>query len=504
MKIFTTEEIREIDRYTIEVEGVPSLELIERVAEGVVAEITERWLPSKPMAIFAGPGNNGADALAAARLLINKGFNPKIFLFNIGGDKLSKDCAASRDRLLELPEIDFTEIVTNFSLPDLQKSHLVVDGLFGSGLREPLSGGFMALVRYINESKATVISIDVPSGLFGDWNSNSINRNIIHADLTLAIQFPHIAFFIKDNFELVGEWKILDIGLSAKAIASTFPSFYLVEDEDVRRKLKRRNPFCSKADFGSAAIVSGSYGMMGAAVIAAKAAVRAGVGKLTVVSPRCGFNIIQTSVPDALFDYDKNDFVTSRINLKHEYNAIAIGPGLGTHEMTVAALEDFLVATKRPVVLDADALNCISMRPGMLNSIPVLSIITPHAGEFDRLFGVQPSAEARLKKAIEMANAYNIFIILKGHFTAIIRPDGKVYFNSSGTPAMATAGSGDCLTGILTAFLAQGYLPEIASLMAVFIHGRAGELAEEENGIYGVTATYIAANVGKAIKLTMC
>lgn len=500
MKIFTNEEIREIDRYTIEVEGVPSLELIERVAEGVTEEISSRWLPTKPVAVFAGPGNNGADALAVARLLVERGFKPSVYLFNIGGDRLSDDCRECRDKLMAFPDVEFNEIINNFSLPDLQRSHLVIDGLFGSGLREPLTGGFVSLVRYINESNATVISIDVPSGMFGDWNSNSINRNIIHADLTFAIQFPRISFFLSDNAELVGEWKIIDIGLSRKAIVGTMPSFYLVEDEDVRRKLRLRNPFCSKADFGSVAIVAGSYGMMGAAVLSAKSALRAGAGKVTVVSPRCGFNVLQSSVPEAMFVSDKNDIVTTRINLRHEYNAVAIGPGIGTHELTVAALDDFLASTKRPVILDADALNCIAGRPTMLNNIPVLSVITPHAGEFDRLFGSQPSAEARLKKAIEMAHRYNIFIILKGHYTAIVRPDGRVYFNSSGTPAMATAGAGDCLTGIIASLSAQGYLPEIASLMGVFIHGRAGELAEYEQGLYGVTSGDIADNVGKAIK----
>lgn len=503
MKIFTNDEIREIDRYTIETEGVPSLELIERVASGIASDIIENWIPEKPVVVFAGPGNNGADALSVARILTEHGFRPSVFLFNIGGDRLSEDCRKCRDRLLEIPDVDLTEIVSNFSLPDLQKHHLVIDGLFGSGLRDPLSGGFVTLVRYINESRATVLSIDVPSGLFGDWNGSNISRNVIHADVTYAIQFPRISFFLSDNQKLIGRWKLIDIGLSRKAIASTMPSFYLVEDEDVRRKLKPRNPFCSKADLGSAAIVAGSYGMMGAAVLAARSALRAGAGKVTVISPRCGFSVLQTAVPEAIMQFDKNDQVTTRISLNHDYTAVALGPGIGTHELTVTAIDDFLVSAKKPVIIDADALNCIAGNPAMLNNLPVLSIITPHAGEFDRLFGVQPSAEARLRKAIEMAHLYNIFIILKGHYTAIVRPDGRVYFNSSGTPAMATAGAGDCLTGIIASFLAQGYLPEIASLMGVFVHGRAGELAEEEQGLYGVTAGDIAANVGKAIKSIM-
>lgn len=503
MKIFTTEEIREIDRYTIEVEGVASIELIERVGKAVSDEIVGRWLPSKPVAVFAGPGNNGADALATARILCEKGFRPSVYLFNIGGNSLSEDCRICRDRLVQMPGVDFTEITSNFSLPDLQKSHLVIDGLFGSGLKGSLLGGFVALVRYINETGATVISIDVPSGMSGDWNVDTIHRNIIHATMTIAIQFPRPSFFLKDNANLVGEWKVVDIGLSQKAIATTMPTYYFVENEDVKRRLRQRNAFSSKADFGSLAIVAGSYGMMGAAILASRAALRAGVGKLTTISPQCGFNIIQSTVPEALFQADKNSLITSHIQLAHEYSAVAIGPGIGTHESTIAALDDFLASYKRPIVLDADALNCMARRPSMLNNLPVLSILTPHVGEFDRLFGVQPSDEARLRKAVEVSAHYNIFIILKGHYTAVIRPDGRIYFNSSGTPAMATGGSGDCLTGIVGSLLAQGYLPEIASLMGVYIHGRAGEIAEARQGVYGVTAGDIADSVGLAIKLIM-
>lgn len=319
----------------------------------------------------------------------------------------------------------------------------------------------------------------------------------------MAIQFPRLSFFLADNAELVGEWKVLDIGLSEHAIATSPANFCLIEKRDVHRRLRHRKEFSSKADFGSAVIYAGSYGMMGAAVLAARGALRAGVGKLTINSPKCGNMILQSSVPEALFRYNRNDFNIVDIHPERDFNAIAIGPGLGTDERTVKALEDFLASINQPVILDADALNCIALKPAMLNNIPVLSIITPHAGEFDRLFGPQPSSEARLRKAIEMAKHYNILIILKGRYTAIVRPDGKVYFNSSGCPAMATAGSGDVLTGVLASILAQGYQAELASIIAVYIHGLAGELAAAEHGEYGVTAGDIANNIGRAIKETM-
>lgn len=504
MKLFTTEEIRAIHRYTIENEGVSSLDLIERVGEGVADEIAVRWRPNKPTIIFAGPGNNGADALAAARMLYERGFRPEIYLFNIGGDKLSADCAAERDRLLgAAPEVNFAEVTNNFSMPEITVNHLVVDGLFGSGLREELKGGFKILVQYLNDEKATVVSIDVPSGLLGDWNPQIVNRNTVHATLTLAIQFPRISFFMADNAELVGEWKVLDIGLSEQAIAKTPTNYRLTDKRYIRYRLRPRLPFTSKADYGSAIIYGGSYGMMGAAQLAARGALRSGVGKLTVCAPKCGFQIMQTAVPEALFSYNQGDLHITEIYPDREYNAIAIGPGIGTNELTIKALENFLASADRPVILDADAINCMAIKPAMLNTLPLLSVLTPHVGEFDRLFGAQPSSEARLRKAIEMARYYSVIIVLKGHNTAIVDPHGNVFFNSSGTPAMATAGAGDVLTGVIAAFMAQGFPPIQAAFTSVYIHGVAGELAEEEQGEYGVTAGDIAANIGKAIRQTM-
>lgn len=503
MKIFNNETIRAIDIATIEKEGVSSMELIERAADAISNEIVSRWRANKPVTVFAGSGNNGADALLVARSLIEQGYNPDVFLFNIGGDRLSEECKECKERLLELGNVNFVEVINNFNLPSLTSKHLVIDGLFGSGLNRPLEGGFMSLVRYINDSQATIVAIDVPSGLLGDWNSNPINRNIIHANLTLAIQFPRLSFFLKDNSELVGEWKVLDIDLSTEAIQNSYSDYFLVEKADIRRALRRRDTFASKADCGSALLVVGSYGMMGAAILCANGAARSGAGKITVHAPRCGYNVMQTAVPEAMFEADQHDIISTNILPRHNYNAIAIGPGLGTNELTIKALEEFLKKSSMPVILDADALNCIAQRPALLNHLPANSIITPHAGEFDRIFGEHRSDEARLKTALAKAQKYGIIIVLKGRYTAVVRHDEKIYFNSSGNASLATAGSGDVLTGLMAGFMAQGYAPEIASLIAVYIHGIAGELASEEHGILGVKAGDIANYIGKAIKQVM-
>jgi len=501
MKIFSTQDIRQIDRYTIENEDVTAMELVERVAECVCTEITSRYRTTRPMIIFAGPGNNGADALAVARMLIEQGFRPQVILFNIGGNRLSAECAAARDMLLKgAPDVQFTEVISRMDFPEIRRGHIVIDGIFGSGFHGEMSRAYQLLIDRINESHATVVSIDVPTGLSGDWNPNSVNRYIIHATLTLAVQFPRMAFFLANNADLVGEWKVMDIGLSEKAIAATPSQYFLVERRDIRQALKPRREFSSKADYGSAAIFAGSYGMMGAAVLAAKGALRSGVGKVSVCAPKCGFNIIQTAVPEALYQYNKGEMVITDMTPARDYDAIAIGPGIGTASETLQALEDFIARRTKPVILDADALNCIAMRPHILNSIPMLSILTPHAGEFDRLFGDHNSDEERLRTAIQKAETYKLFIILKGRYTAIVRPDGKIYFNSSGTPALATAGTGDLLTGMLASFMAQHYKPEVAAILAVYLHGEAGRLAREDQGTYGTVAGDVADNIGRAIR----
>lgn len=500
MKIFTAQEIREIDRYTIESEGISSLELIERAADAIACEITARWQPSKPITIFAGPGNNGADALATALLLIEQGYTPHIYLFNIGGDKLRPECVTCRNRLIEIGYEHLNEVINRFIPPELNSNDLVIDGLFGSGLNKPLESGFKSLVQHINASGATIVSIDVPSGLHCDWNNNAIHRDIIHANLTLALQAPRLAFFISDNAELIGEWKVFDIGLSAHKMRLLPTQYHLVEKQEVKRIMRPRKEFSSKADYGHAILFAGSLGMAGAATLAAQGALRAGLGKLTVHSPIACTNIIQNVIPEAILEIDPHERIITSMALQHNYSAIAIGPGIGNNDLTVAPLSSLIKNTTNPIILDADALNCIAKRPSLLSCLPSFSILTPHEGEFDRLFGAHHSTQARLQKAIEITKRYNIFIVLKGRYTAIVRPDGKIFFNSSGNPGMATPGSGDVLTGIILAMLAQGYEPEIAVTIAVYVHGLAGDIATETHSQYGVLASDIAANVGRAIR----
>ncbi len=503
MKIFTNEALKKIDSATILADGITELELMERAASAVAYEIMSRWRTSQRMIIFAGPGNNGGDALAVARILYEQGYRPEVYLFNIRSSHLSNCCATNRQRLLDLGDIDFTEIIDNFNPPELSGNDVVIDGLFGSGLHSPLKGGYTSLVQYINNSEAYIVAIDMPSGLFGEWNEGNDRRNIIRADLTLTFASKRLSFFFSENAEFIGQCVVLDIELNKGAIASTSTDYYLVEKEDVREMLQPLDPFINKYENGTLYLVAGSYGMMGAAILAAKGAQRIGVGLVTVHGPATANVIMQTACPEALFEADESDICTTLINTKHRFSVVALGPGMGTSDETIDAVDHFLKNYRKPCLLDADALNCIAKRSILLRSIPKGSIITPHTGEFDRLFRRSVSDgitdEERLKRAISASKTYKITIVLKGHYTMTVRPDGKVYINSSGNPGMATAGSGDVLTGVISGLISQGYSPDASVWMGVFIHGRAGDLAATKQGEQSLIASDIVDNIGAAI-----
>lgn len=501
MKIINKQGIRKIEESTCENQQISSIDLVERAANAVACEIISRFLPTQRIVVIAGPGNNGADALAVARMLVEQGYRRvEIFLFNVTG-KLSHDCNEESKRLLAMDNIDFTEITREFNPPYLGENDVVVDGMFGSGLNNTLQGGFVSVARYINESGAFVISIDIPSGLFCEWNSHQNLRDVVHADLTLAFQLPRLSFFFAENHDVLGEWKLIDIDLDQAMIKSdkTNTGFYLIDSRNISPFLNPRLPFTGKRDYGSALIFAGSTGMMGAAVMASRACMKSGAGLATVHSAHRGMQILQTAVPEVMFEPDRNEHFISDMKIHHKHQTVAIGPGIGTQDITINALERLLQNCPSPLVLDADALNCIAERPALLSLIPPKTVITPHVGEFDRLFGEHKNSENRLKTAIEKARMYNIIIVLKGHYTAVVRPTGRVYINSTGNPGMATAGSGDVLTGIITAFLAQGYLPEYAATVGVYVHGLAGDMAAEKLGEFGMTASDISDNVGRAI-----
>ena len=498
MKIFTRAQIQELDNYTIEHEPIKSIDLMERSARVLTRAITERWPKSVPVVVFAGPGNNGGDALAVARMLMEQDYQVQTYLFNITGH-LSADCAENKQRLSDKKGLPlYIEVKQEFDPPRLEKGMLVVDGLFGSGLNKPLAGGFASLVKYINASQAEVVSIDVPSGLMTEDNTYNVSTNIVKATQTLTLGQLKLSFLFAENQTYVGELRILDINLSKEGIAKMEAHYTFLEEENVRALYRPRHPFAHKGQMGRALVIAGCYGMAGAAILTTKACLRAGAGKVTVHSPKRNVPILQTAVPEAVLSIDREETIFTEGVATEDFNAVGIGPGLGTSEQTAITLIAQLRRTQCPLVVDADALNILANRRAWLQQLPKGIILTPHPKELDRMEGKCVDSYERLTKARELAERLQGYVILKGHHTAICMPDGHVVFNSTGNAGMATAGSGDVLTGIITALLARGYERPAACMLGVYLHGLAGDLAAAELGEESLMASDIINYLPKA------
>ena len=500
MKIFTSAQIHELDHYTIEHEPVSSIDLMERAAQALTHAIREIYTPSVPIVVFAGPGNNGGDALAVARLLAEKDYTVSAYLFNISRS-LSPDCSVNKKRLQNTKRIhEFIEVIDEFNPPRLEQGMVVIDGLFGSGLNKPLAGGFASLVKYINASPAEVVSIDVPSGLMTEDNTYNVLANIIRATHTLTLQQPKLSFLFSKFQSIIGQLHVLDIHLSEKGIQKLETPYYIVEENDVRSRMLNRNAFAHKGQMGNALLIAGSYCMAGAAILAARACLRSGAGKVTVNSPKRNISILQVSVPEAIVQNGSEEtFFTEAVDTE-DYDALGIGPGMGQSEQTAIALISQLRRTQCPIVADADALNMLANHRAWLQQLPKGIILTPHPKELDRMEGHSADSYERLTKARNLAQRLQGYVILKGHYTAICMPDGHVIFNSTGNAGMATAGSGDVLTGILTGLLARGYKPQDACIVGVYLHGVAGDIAAQELGEESLVAGDIINYLPRAFK----
>ena len=504
MKILTSSQLKELDKYTIAHEPIASIDLMERAAIALTNAIIRRWDKSFKMVVFAGPGNNGGDALAVARMLSQRGYHVEVFLFNTKG-KLSEECQTNLERLKMCGSVYFTEISTQFDPPELTESHVVIDGLFGSGLNKPLSGGFAAVVKYINASKAQVAAIDIPSGLMGEDNTYNIRQNIVHADVTLSIQLPKLSFLFPENEDVVGEWELLDIGLKQSYIDATATPFSILGEEVIRPIIKPRKRFAHKGSFGHGLLIAGSYGMAGASILSAKACLRSGIGLLTVHTPIHNHDILQISVPEAIVQTDIHERYFVQPTDLSRYKAIAIGPGLGQEEDTALAMMEQIQGSNLPIILDADAINILSTHRNWLSRLPKRCILTPHLGELERLIGKCMDTYERLTKVKELAAYLQSYIIVKGAWTTIVTPEGEYFFNPTGNPGMATGGSGDVLTGILLALVAQGYSREEACKLGVYIHGLAGDIAAEdmtETGMISSDIINALPNAWKKIRQT--
>ena len=474
MKIFTSTQIRKCDAFTVENEHVPSLKLMEKAASACADWLSERFSGTAEFLIFCGRGNNGGDGFAIARLLYQKGYDVTVFA-NPEQD-LSSDAKINFERIKDLSGIEIINFneVPKFEFDD---KCVIVDALFGTGLSRSLEGEYAELITKLNEVQVPKISVDIPSGLSADHVSGE-DEVIFKTDETLSLQFWKKSFLHPETGKYCGKIRILDIGLSRDFIMNEPSDAFIIEEELIKTIYRPRNRFSHKGNFGKTTIAAGCFGKMGAAVLATQAALKTGSGLTFTLAPRCGYEILQTSCPEAMYLYGGKDFIN---DFSADEDAhLGIGPGLGRGPETEKAFLEFLRNCSKPLVLDADALNILAAHPEHLKSIPRHSIITPHPREFERLFGSTENSFDRLNLGKQKAAEHEIYIVLKDHHTQIITPDGRVFYNITGNPGMAKGGSGDVLLGIITSLLAQNYSPEQAAVFGVWLHGKAGDFAAKK------------------------
>jgi ADP-dependent NAD(P)H-hydrate dehydratase / NAD(P)H-hydrate epimerase len=494
IKVLTAEQIKRLDQYTIEHEPISSIELMERACRVFVDWFVNHYPQNCKIGIVCGTGNNGGDGLGIARMLFENRFNVHVWIVR-GESKETEEFKLNYKRARE--KISLDEISISSKVPVFDGFDILIDAIFGYGLSRPPAGVYATVIKNLNQTSTFKIAVDIPSGLMAD---GPCEGEIVKAHRTLSFQTPKLAFLLPQSHPYVGEWTLLDIGLSKQMLTEIQSKNLLVQETDVRDILRKRNRFDHKGTFGHALLIAGSLGKMGASVLGAKAALRSGVGLLTAHVPKCGNDILQLSVPEAMTSIDLNaNYFSSGLSVL-SYDAIGIGSGLGKNPDTVKALENILGMYKKPMVIDADALNILSENDQLIPLIHAGSIFTPHPKEFERLVGSWANDFQRLDKQREYSSRTNCVIIVKGAFTSIALPNGTVYFNPTGNPGMATGGSGDILTGILAGLMAQGYSSAETAILGVYLHGLAGDLAVQELGIDSLIASDLITFLPKAFK----
>ncbi len=499
MQILVAEQVRAWDEFTIQHEPVTSVDLMERAASAFYNWLLLHGYRGRSFTVFCGKGNNGGDGLVIARLLALSGHIVTVNILEFG-HKGTGDFQVNLARLHET-SVTIRFISTEENLHPLVPGEIAIDALLGTGLNRPAEGLTAAVIQHINQSGCEVIAVDIPSGLYTDKSSRG--NTVVRATHTVSFQCYKLAFLLPENAANTGNLHILPIGLHPDFINTLHMPYEMTDQPLIRSILRPRNRFAHKGNYGHAALIAGSKGMMGAAILSAKACLRSGTGKLTCHIPSVGYIILQSTVPEAMCH-------TAATNVEYlqtlpaltSYNAVGIGPGLGQYNTHAVLLEKVFTETSN-LVIDADALNVLSVNKNLLQHLPAGTILTPHVREFERLFGPATNDFEKLTLAQQQAAALNIVIVLKGHYTAIITPGGKTWFNSTGNAGMATGGSGDVLTGIITGLLAQGYVAEQAAIAGVFLHGLAGDLAATALSQEAMIASDITDYLGKAFLQVM-
>ncbi len=487
-KIITAEQTREADQWAIQNEPISSIDLMERASHAFVNQFKQYFSTTKRITVIAGPGNNGGDALAIARILSVQGYTLRCLILDFG--KATLDNETNRKRLA-CP----SRFISSGDTLELDGSDVIIDGVFGSGLSRPVQGWLADQFELINQSTAFKVSIDIPSGLF----SNEINQNgaIIKADRTISFQRPKLTFMLPETGNYCGEFDVVNIGLDEGFIESRTSQFYLLESQDIH--LPKRKKFDHKGVYGHVKLFVGSKGKMGAAYLSGKASLKVGVGLCTLHLPQCGLEILQTNLPEAMVEIDDHENVISTGRVGDKNNVVCIGPGIGTDPLTKLWLAKFLEELEVPAVLDADAINIIAEQQHLLDFLPSGSILTPHLGELSRLIGETNDSLGRIAKVKALSQKHHIYILIKGAHSAIVTPSEDVVFNYTGNPGMATAGSGDVLSGMISGLLAQGMGSEDALKAAVYLHGSSGDLAKNHLGEVSIMASDLLNFIPKSI-----
>lgn len=505
--VLSVPQIRTCEKHTMEDLPISSLDLMEKAGTACAKEIVELIVQQQisSLFVFCGTGNNGGDGLVIARLLAsNKDINLSsitVVICKRDGSHYSEEFSANlaRWKAVSVPNTQTETIDFNEDNPiDIPFEALILDALFGIGLNKPAKGIYATAIQAINKSDAYTVAIDIPSGLFADQPTPP-DADIVIADVTLSIQFPKVVFFLPTYSPFYGDVNIIDIGMYPPSNLVCSQEYLL--EENLHPLLIPRNAYAHKGTFGHGLLIAGCDSMPGAVILAASAAMRGGIGKLTVHTTQRAANALTIRLPEAILNIDRDEHLFSDLDwkmLQPNINAIAVGPGLGTQPKTVNAIKNLLDSISSPLILDADALNMLADNKTWLAFLPAKSILTPHIKEFERLAGKADNDFDRIQKATAFAQRYNVVLVLKGHHTLICMPDGRQFFNSTGNSGMATAGSGDTLTGLLLALLAQGYSPEAAALLGVFIHGLAGDLYAEQFGGTSLIASDLPNWFGRA------
>lgn len=495
MKIFNPQQIKELDNYTIQEQQITSVALMERAALQIVAYLTKNYTITQHFTIYCGLGNNGGDGLAIARLLLEKGYAVTVYVVKYTA-KTSLDFEENLSKLKEITTL--RTIISEKHIPPIPTETILIDAILGVGINRPLEGLCKTLVEAINTSNNDKIAIDIPTGLPCELENYSEEHCILKADTTLTFEAPKLPLLMPSMAKHVGNWQLIPINLSADYKHDIDTPYEYTTLQDIQNSYKHRSKFDHKGTFGHAELIGGSYGKIGAILLASKACLRSGAGLLTNYTPNCGNLILQSSVPEAMWTGNQPCDYFLEGNYISTSKTVGMGPGIGIHPKTQHFVHLVIKATQKPMVIDADALNILAKNKEWLKELPKNSILTPHPKEFTRLVGTFVNDADKLEKLKDFAETYHCIVVLKGANTAICTPDGNIHFNSTGNPGMATAGSGDVLTGIITGLLAQNYPPIHAAILGVYLHGLSGDIAIQKTGKSALTASHLIKYLGKA------